>query len=267
MGRKISTGKIGRSILGNLVAIDNELQTIQPNSDLKLIPNGDGIVSLDSDLQFENRSKLRLGDSDSSSFIELQSPSSLISNITLTFPGGLGSAGNVITTDGNGVLSFSALEFDVNNQNSDTSTYYPLMSTADSGSIGELSVSNAKLSFKPNTGTLSVNELTANSASINGSFTADSITESSSIKLKENIKSLGSVSDKIKELNPVTYQRISTNATEVGLIAEDVYKVIPELVKLDKNGDPESIYYTKLGAYMVEAFKELQNQFENFKNG
>ena len=52
---------------------------------------------------------------------------------------------------------------------------------------------------------------------------------------------------------------------EVGLIAEDVEKVIPELVKRNANGKAESIYYTKLGAYLIEAIKTIKDEIDNLK--
>jgi hypothetical protein len=64
----------------------------------------------------------------------------------------------------------------------------------------------------------------------------------------------------------VTYDRKDKSSkNEAGLIAEDVDKVLPNLVTKDANGNPNGIYYTKLVAYLVEAIKDQQEQIEELK--
>jgi hypothetical protein len=53
--------------------------------------------------------------------------------------------------------------------------------------------------------------------------------------------------------------RFFINLIEIGLIAFDVEKVLPELVSTDSDGY-KSIAYGKLTAVLVEAIKELQQQ-------
>lgn len=50
---------------------------------------------------------LRLQDTTGGQYVAMQAPSTLAANYTLTFPGDDGTAGQVLTTDGTGVLSFS----------------------------------------------------------------------------------------------------------------------------------------------------------------
>ena len=97
---------------------------------------------------------------------------------------------------------------------------------------------------------------------VGGALTASSITETSSIALKENVQPIENALDKIVQLAGVIYDRKDGSTTnEPGLIAEDVKKVIPELV----TENAESVYYTKIGAYLIEAIKSLKEDLDNVK--
>jgi hypothetical protein len=98
------------------------------------------------------------------------------------------------------------------------------------------------------------------------SLVATTISETSSITLKENINPISNALDSVLSLNGVTYNRKDrTSKQEAGLIAEDVYQVLPNLVTLNKEGHPEGINYTKLTAYLIEAVKELKNELDSLK--
>jgi hypothetical protein len=98
------------------------------------------------------------------------------------------------------------------------------------------------------------------------SLTATSITETSSLSLKLNVNPISQGLTSILSLTGVTYDRKDgTQRNEAGLIAEDVYKILPNIVTLDKSGNPEGINYTKLTAYLIEAVKELKNELDSLK--
>jgi len=65
-------------------------------------------------------------------------------------------------------------------------------------------------------------------------------------------------------------RRISTdefdNGIQLGLIAQEVEKIFPELVKTDNNGY-KAIAYDKLTAVLVEGMKEQQKQIEIIQTG
>lgn len=103
----------------------------------------------------------------------------------------------------------------------------------------------------------------ANSAAA-GTFTT--LTETSSITLKENLRPIDSALDKLAELTGYIYDRKDGSSyDEAGLIAEQVYKIIPELVTKNQNGDPYGIHYTKLSAYLIEAIKSLRSEIKTLK--
>jgi hypothetical protein len=100
---------------------------------------------------------------------------------------------------------------------------------------------------------------------ISGQMTATSIVETSSIAFKENINPIENALDLIMNLVGVTYDRKDNKEHEAGLIAEHVFKHAPDLVSLDKNGEPYGIKYTKLGAYLIESIKSLKTEIEELK--
>jgi len=91
---------------------------------------------------------------------------------------------------------------------------------------------------------------------INGTMTATSIVESSSMSLKENITPLENPINKLMKLEPVMYDRIDgSKNNEIGLIAEQVAEVMPELVEFNEFGKPVGIQYTKLSVVLLHALK------------
>ncbi len=102
---------------------------------------------------------------------------------------------------------------------------------------------------------------------VNGSFAATSITETSSITYKENVESLEST-DLLYYLRPVVYDRKGSkkDTKEPGLIAEEVYQFLPELVSLNAEGKPDGIHYSKLTVYLLNEIKNLKLEVERLKS-
>ena len=88
------------------------------------------------------------------------------------------------------------------------------------------------------------------------------LTESSSLKLKENVKTSEGNLEKVVNLRPVTYNKIGSQTTELGLIAEEVAEVYPEFVQYDESGEPIGVNYSRLTAALIGAVKELTNQVQ-----
>ena len=100
---------------------------------------------------------------------------------------------------------------------------------------------------------------------VSGQLTCTTLVETSSIAFKENVNPIENALDIVMQLFGVTYDRKDNKEHEVGLIAEHVYTIAPDLVSLDKNGKPYGIKYTKLGAYLIESIKSLKNEIEILK--
>ncbi len=88
---------------------------------------------------------------------------------------------------------------------------------------------------------------------------ADAWTTYSSKRWKTNIEPIGQALDKVERLNGVYYDWKENGKHDIGMIAEDVGEVIPEVVAYEENGvDAKSIDYARLVALLVEAMKEQQ---------
>jgi len=88
-------------------------------------------------------------------------------------------------------------------------------------------------------------------------------------RLKENIKPIKSALDKVSKLQGVTFDWKKSDSIlnikeDVGFIAQDVQKVIPELVREDKNG-MLSMRHQGITPILLEAIKELKAEIEELK--
>lgn len=107
----------------------------------------------------------------------------------------------------------------------------------------------------------------AGNTSFPGNLTVGgTITESSSIKLKENVETSEGNLEKVVNLRPVTYNKIGSQTTELGLIAEEVATVYPEFVQYDESGEPVGVNYSRLTAALIGAVKELTQRIETLEN-
>lgn len=86
----------------------------------------------------------------------------------------------------------------------------------------------------------------------------------SSKRYKKSIKTMTGNLNKVVQLRPVTYEARdeTVTGTHIGLIAEEVYEVFPEIVPLDEKGRPEAVNYEFLVAPLIGAIKEQQAQIE-----
>jgi hypothetical protein len=101
---------------------------------------------------------------------------------------------------------------------------------------------------------------------IGGTMQAQTVTETSSITLKENISPIENALEKVIQLAGVVYDRKDgSSKNEAGLIAEDTNKVLPNIVTKDEQGNPEGINYTKISAYLVEAIKTIKEDLDDLK--
>jgi len=98
-----------------------------------------------------------------------------------------------------------------------------------------------------------------------GNFTAaGTVTANSDITLKTNVNTITHALDKVLALRGVMFDRISTGNHEMGVIAQEVELVVPELVLTDENGI-KSVAYGNTVALLIEAVKEQQLQIEQLK--
>jgi len=93
----------------------------------------------------------------------------------------------------------------------------------------------------------------------------------SDISLKENIKPIENALDKVEKLQGVTFDWKESDSIldikeDIGFIAQDVQKVLPELVRENENGKL-SLRHQGIIPVLLEAIKELSNRIKVLENG
>jgi len=92
---------------------------------------------------------------------------------------------------------------------------------------------------------------------------SDSWETYSSRRWKTNIQTLPNALAKVQQLRGVSYDLKVTGKHEIGVIAEEVGAVVPELVSYEANGkDARSVDYARLTALLIEATKDQQRELQ-----
>ena len=86
----------------------------------------------------------------------------------------------------------------------------------------------------------------------------------SSERFKKDIDPMGNASEAIFSLEPVTfhYKKDKTNTPRFGLIAEEVAKVNPALIGVDKEGKPYTVRYEQINAMLLNEFLKEHKKVE-----
>lgn len=175
-------------------------------------------------------------------------------NLDLTSSGIVGvtsvsASGNITASafygDGSNLSGVSAGSTVADDTSTDA-TYYPLFTQQTTGTITASNVSTTKLTFNPSSGTLNATELNA---------TSDE-------NLKENITSIDNPIELVKQLNGVEFDWKESKEHSMGVIAQEVEKILPYLVR---TGENKSVNYNGLIGVLIEAIKEQQKQIETLE--
>jgi hypothetical protein len=84
------------------------------------------------------------------------------------------------------------------------------------------------------------------------------ITAFSDIRVKENIQDLEGSLDKVTQLRGVSYNKIGSEEKSIGVIAQEIQEVLPEVVREGQDG-MLSVAYGNITAVLIEAIKEQQD--------
>ena len=184
-------------------------------------------------------------DIDSSVFILVRTASGNFNSIWKTFYVGVNAPGS-----GNGYFFVG----DNGTNTAGTSTRRLLIDN--SGNVGIGTIANTQTSF--------TNILTLpNTASTAGRGLANAWSTYSSIRWKMNIQPIQGALDLIQRLRGVRFNWKSGGKQDVGLVAEEVGEVVPEIVTYEKNGkDAQSLDYSRLVPVLVQGMKEQQTTIQ-----
>lgn len=144
-------------------------------------------------------------------------------------------------------LSNTILQLTTTDDNSSNSTFYPFLSTSNAGVVPVNTISSS-LYYVPNTGTLS----------------ATNFNTLSDINYKKDIEVIPNALDKVDQLFGISFTWIDNDQKSMGVRAQDVEIVAPELVT-ETNGK-KSVNYDGLIGLLIECVKELKNRVETLEN-
>ena len=104
---------------------------------------------------------------------------------------------------------------------------------------------------------------TLTSLTSSGTIQAADFNSTSDIKLKTNIQAIEDPLAKVVQIEGVSFNWKEDNRPALGVIADQVEKIIPELVT---DGDPKTVNYNGLIGLLIEAVKEQQVQITELKS-
>ena len=129
------------------------------------------------------------------------------------------------------------------------STRYLTLTASSSGSISTANVSTSKLFFNPSTGML----------------TSTDYNSLSDMTLKKDITYINNPLDILSQLTGFGFTWKENNEKSYGLSAQEVEKIIPEIVKSRPDGT-KGINYMNLTAFLIEAIKDLKREIQEIKS-
>ena len=97
---------------------------------------------------------------------------------------------------------------------------------------------------------------------------ATTVKADSDRRIKDNIETITNALDKVIRLRGTTFTRtdlVDKNKKHIGLIAQEVLEVIPEVVG-GSEGTKYSVAYGEIVAVLIEAIKEQQIQINDLKD-
>jgi hypothetical protein len=113
-------------------------------------------------------------------------------------------------------------------------------------------------------------KLYTGTSTLNSTFSGDDLTVQgdvnsvSDVRTKENIETVENGLDLVSQLRGVWYNKIGEEDRKVGVIAQEVEEVLPEVVHTDTEG-MKAVDYGKMVGVLIEAIKELKQEIDELK--
>lgn len=251
--------------------------------------------ALTGNITLNGQSDLRFADLDSSNWVAFQAPASVASNVTWTLPAtDAAVSGSVLVSNAAGTLSWSSDYATAAQGTTADSAVQPGDNisdlTNDSGFItssdditgNAATATTASTANALNTGNdYQVSSLgvgTAASGTAGEIRATNDITAyySSDINLKKDVELISEPIEKLKQIRGVAYSwneeylkdrevdGYFVREREIGVIAQEVEGVLPEIVATREDGY-KAVRYERLVALLVEAVKQQQEQIDELK--
>jgi hypothetical protein len=154
----------------------------------------------------------------------------------------------------------------IQKRRSDNSQLMGLKELNSNGSLGLVTNNSVRMTVN-NLGDVGIGDDTPSyKLDVTGSIRATgSITENSDESLKENIQTIDNACDKVSKLRGVSYNKIGEEDKKIGVIAQEIETVVPEVVTEDVDGI-KSVSYTNLVGLLIQSNKELIERVSELEN-
>jgi hypothetical protein len=158
--------------------------------------------------------------------------------------------------------------FNVDTEVNSSEPVYPTL--ASGVGVNRVGISTTKLVFVESTASLGIG--TTNPISnlhivgnvfCTGIITATDFNCASDAKLKTNIQPIENPLEKVSQINGVSFNWIEDNKPSIGVIADELQNVLPELVS---DTDPKTVNYNGLIGLLIECVKQQQEEINTLKD-
>lgn len=92
--------------------------------------------------------------------------------------------------------------------------------------------------------------------------TATGFNVSSDINLKTNVRTIANPVDTVKQLRGAAFSWVDDMRSDLGVIAQEVEQVLPQLVHKNPNNDTKTVNYNGLIGLLLESVKELSGRLD-----
>ena len=96
----------------------------------------------------------------------------------------------------------------------------------------------------------------------NGNMTANNFFSVSDERYKKNISTITNAGDLLKQIRGVRFDWLRDGSADIGVIAQEVYKVMPEAIVSSIGSGMLTVAYTKIIPLLIETIKDLQLRVE-----
>mgnify|MGYP003342059983 CR=1 FL=1 len=157
-----------------------------------------------------------------------------------------------------------------------------ILSVTGNANVGNIGATNANITSMTATGAVNMATTSGNvgigtasptyTLDVTGNIRATSTVYAanfdnvSDVSLKSNIEPLANSLDILTKLTPVSFDWIKTGEKQFGLIAQEVEKVLPEIVKYQASDGVKSVSYIQLIAFLIAAVQDLKKQIDDINN-
>ena len=278
-----SKGVTGITTLGSSSLVCPSISTSSSNANIELDPNGSGVVIFKGNSTRES-GQFKLNCENNSHGITIKGPPhSANATYTLTLPDTDGNANEVLKTDGSGNLSWTAqtggggggasalndlsdvsisslssgqvLKYNGSNWVNDTDA------TGGGGGGGGLP-SGVTYTGSGNTAIFTVTGNIRATADITAYYSSDR-------RFKDNLTRISEPNEKIKKINGYEFDwndkhELYKNTHDVGVVAQEIEEVLPEVVTEREDGY-KAVKYEKIIALLIESNKDLLRRVEELE--